>query len=86
MSSSNSVFSISPATPQILIGYSCGCPEVIAADLLDLPRLELYVEEGFGDPCALLQQKGVPERIHEVRGEPASWPSFDAVVCTAEDL
>jgi FkbM family methyltransferase len=59
---------------------------VIAADLLDLPRLELYVEEGFGDPCALLQQKGVPERIHEVRGEPASWPSFDAVVCTAEDL
>ncbi|MGY2709733.1 hypothetical protein ACVWWZ_000424 [Thermostichus sp. OS-CIW-39] len=86
MSSSNSVFSISPATPQILIGYSCGCPEVIAADLLDLPRLELYVEEGFGDPCGLLQQKGVPERIHEVRGEPASWPSFDAVVCTAEDL
>ncbi|MGY2726422.1 glycosyltransferase family protein [Thermostichus sp. OS-CIW-26] len=63
-----------------------GCPGVIAADLLDLPRLELYVEEGFGDPCALLQQKGVPERIHEVRGEPASWPSFDAVVCTAEDL
>jgi FkbM family methyltransferase len=59
---------------------------VIAADLLDLPRLELYVEEGFGDPCALLQQKGVPERIHEVRGEPASRPSFDAVVCTAEDL
>jgi len=63
-----------------------GCPGVIAADLLDLPRLELYVEEGFGDPCALLQQKGVPERIHEVRGEPSSWPSFDAVVCTAEDL
>ncbi|MFS8779702.1 glycosyltransferase [Synechococcus sp. W55.1] len=63
-----------------------GCPGVIAADLLDLPRLELYVEEGFGDPCGLLQQKGVPERIHEVRGEPASWPSFDAVVCTAEDL
>jgi FkbM family methyltransferase len=63
-----------------------GCPGVIAADLLDLPRLELYVEEGFGDPCALLQQKGVPERVHEVRGEPASWPSFDAVVCTAEDL
>ena len=59
---------------------------MIAADLLDLPRLELYVEEGFGDPCALLQQKGVPERVHEVRGEPASWPSFDAVVCTAEDL
>ncbi|MGY4560302.1 hypothetical protein ACVWWC_000620 [Thermostichus sp. MS-CIW-32] len=59
---------------------------MIAADLLDLPRLELYVEEEFGDPCALLQQKGVPERIHEVRGEPASWPSFDAVVCTAEDL
>ncbi|MFS8839518.1 glycosyl transferase family 1, partial [Synechococcus sp. R6-5] len=28
----------------------------------------------------------MPERIHEVRGEPASWPSFDAVVCTAEDL
>ncbi|MGY2982527.1 glycosyltransferase family protein [Thermostichus sp. OS-CIW-30] len=69
---------------QVLV--SQGCPEVIAADLLDLPRLELYVEEGFGDPCALLQQKGVPERIHEVRGEPASWPSFDAVVCTAEDL
>ncbi|MFS8870598.1 glycosyltransferase, partial [Synechococcus sp. R5-15] len=63
-----------------------GCPGVIAADLLDLPRLELYVEEGFGDPCALLQQVGVPERVHEVRGEPASWPSFDAVVCTAEDL
>jgi FkbM family methyltransferase len=63
-----------------------GCPGVIAADLLDLPRLELYVEEGFGDPCGLLQQKGVPERVHEVRGEPASWPSFDAVVCTAEDL
>ena len=69
---------------QVLV--SQGCPEVIAADLLDLPRLELYVEEGFGDPCALLQQKGVPERIHEVRGEPASRPSFDAVVCTAEDL
>jgi len=63
-----------------------GCPGVIAADLLDLPRLELYVEEGFGDPCGLLQQKGVPERIHEVRGEPASWPSFDAVVCTVGDL
>lgn len=63
-----------------------GCPGVIAADLLDLPRLELYVEEGFGDPCGLLQQKGVPERVHEVRGEPSSWPSFDAVVCTAEDL
>ncbi|ABD01463.1 methyltransferase, FkbM family [Synechococcus sp. JA-2-3B'a(2-13)] len=63
-----------------------GCPGVIAADLLDLPRLELYVEEGFGDPCALLQQKGVPERIHEVRGEPSSWPSFDAVVCTVGDL
>jgi hypothetical protein len=63
-----------------------GCPGVIAADLLDLPRLELYVEEGFGDPCGLLQQKGVPERVHEVRGEPSSWPSFDAVVCTAQDL
>jgi FkbM family methyltransferase len=59
---------------------------VIAADLLDLPRLELYVEEEFGDPCALLQQKGVPERIHKVRGEPASRPSFDAVVCTVGDL
>jgi FkbM family methyltransferase len=63
-----------------------GCPGVIAADLLDLPRLELYVEEGFGDPCGLLQQKGVPERVHEVRGEPSSWPSFDAVVCTVGDL
>lgn len=63
-----------------------GCPGVIAADLLDLPRLELYVEEGFGDPCGLLQQKGVSERVHEVRGEPSSWPSFDAVVCTAQDL
>ncbi|HIK21378.1 MAG TPA: glycosyltransferase [Synechococcus sp. M44_DOE_062] len=65
---------------------SRGCPEVIAADLLDLPRLELYVEEGFEDPCALLQQKGVPERTHALRGEPGSWPEFEAVVCTAEDL
>ena len=63
-----------------------GCPGVIAADLLDLPRLELYVEEGFGDPCALWQQRGVPERVHELKGKPSGWPSFDAVVCTAQDL
>ncbi|MFS8839491.1 glycosyl transferase family 1, partial [Synechococcus sp. R6-5] len=28
----------------------------------------------------------MPERVHEVRGEPSSWPSFDAVVCTVGDL
>ncbi|MGY2780659.1 hypothetical protein ACVW0B_002580, partial [Thermostichus sp. MS-CIW-23] len=45
MSSSNSVFSISPATPQILIGYSCGCPEVIAADLLGCVDLSFEPKE-----------------------------------------
>jgi len=43
-------------------------------------------KRGLGIPVPCCSRQGVPERIHEVRGEPASWPSFDAVVCTAEDL
>ncbi|MFS8916762.1 glycosyl transferase family 1, partial [Synechococcus sp. H55.7] len=69
---------------KVFVGRSC--PEVIAADLLDLPRLELYGEGSFVDPCALLQQRGVAERVHELTGEPASWPVFDVAVCTVEDL
>jgi FkbM family methyltransferase len=71
---------------RLRVFVSRSCPEVIAADLLDLPRLELYVEEGFEDPCALWQQRGVPERVHELKGKPSGWPSFDAVLCTAQDL
>ena len=69
---------------RVFVGRSC--PGVIAADLLDLPRLELYVEGGFVDPCALLQQRGVAERVHGLAGEPAGWPVFDVAVCTVEDL
>ena len=43
-------------------------------------------KRSLGIPVPCCSRQGVPERIHEVRGEPASWPSFDAVVCTAEDL
>ncbi|ABC99210.1 glycosyltransferase family protein [Synechococcus sp. JA-3-3Ab] len=71
---------------RLKVFLSRNCPGVIAADLLDLPRLELYVEGGFADPCALLQQRGVAERVHELTGEPASWPVFDAAVCMVEDL
>jgi len=69
---------------KVFVGRNC--PGVIAADLLDLPRLELYVEGSFVDPCALLDQRGVAERVHELRGETASWPVFDVAVCTVEDL
>ncbi|MFT0787615.1 methyltransferase, partial [Synechococcus sp. H55.10] len=31
-------------------------------------------------------QRGVAERVHELTGEPASWPVFDVAVCTVEDL
>ncbi|MFS8860333.1 glycosyltransferase [Synechococcus sp. H60.1] len=71
---------------RLKVFLSRGCPGVIAADLLDLPRLELYGEGSFVDPCALLQQRGVAERVHELTGEPASWPVFDVAVCTVEDL
>jgi len=73
-----------------LISMRCfssrSCPEVIAADLLDLRRLELYVEESFADPYVLVQQRGVPERVHELTGEPASWPGFDVAVCAVRNL
>ncbi|MFS8868420.1 MULTISPECIES: FkbM family methyltransferase [unclassified Synechococcus] len=69
---------------KVFVGRSC--PEVIAADLLDLPRLELYGEGSFVDPCALLQQRDVAGRVHELTEEPASWPVFDLAVCTVEDL
>ena len=72
---------------RLRVFVSCSCPTVIAADLLDLPRLELfYMEGGFVDPRALLQQPGVAERVHRLTGEPASWPVFDVAVCTVPDL
>ncbi|MFS8907273.1 hypothetical protein [Synechococcus sp. OH2] len=71
---------------RLKVFLSRGCPGVIAADLLDLPRLELYGEGSFVDPCALLQQRGVAGRVHELTEEPASWPVFDVAVCTVEDL